>query len=166
MKRKTVVPLILLVAVLCGNVAEASHWTPPGAGTIFMHIAGRLTIDGKAPQSGDELGVFGSDGTLIGLHQVDGSTGFLYGDVAISGDDPNTPGENEGAQEGQSLSVKVWSAKNGREYSGNEIQLISTDEFSKHGYSDLALPLVFKENIFKGINISVKSNPGILFPMN
>ncbi len=161
MKSGIIGSFVLLMVVVCSTVADAGHWTPPATGTIFMHVAGKITIEGKAPQTGDEVGVFSSDGVLVGLHLFDGTTGLLYGDVAINGDDPNTPGECEGALDGQVLSVKVWSARNNREYGGNEIVIAPTDEFSKNGYRESPLPITYKENEFIGVTISVKPSFGV-----
>lgn len=151
--RNFVVLFVFLLSASFSGVAHAGHWSAPSATTVYMHIAGSITIDGKSPQAGDEVGVFAADGTLVGLHVFDGKSGALYGDLAINGDDPGTRGNVEGAQAEEALSVKVWSAGKRSEYRGDEIKLVSTKDFAKHGYLEPALPLAFTTNAFYGINI-------------
>ncbi len=155
MKKKLIFPLILFLVILFSNVAYAGHWTAPMSSPTIMHTAGLLAIDGADAQLNDEVAVFDSTGVLIGLFVVTESGQNLYGDLVINGDSPLTADVDEGADTGETLFFKVWSAAKSREYSGSEINTVGV----KMGtYLAATIPFKFSGN-FYGVNITATATP-------
>ena len=105
MKKRIVIPLMLLLVALFSNAAYAGHWAPPSTSPTIMHIAGSFKIEGVDAQVNDEVAVFDSTGTLIGLGVV--VTTGIYLDLPIYGDSSTTAGVDEGATAGETLNIKV-----------------------------------------------------------
>jgi len=160
------IPLAMFMTVIIVTNAFAGHWTTPISGTTFMHIAGKLTIGGASPQVNDEVGVFDSNGKLIGLHVLtaDEINGSFYPDVAINADNPTSTTVDEGATAGESLSIKVWSNGGSREFSGSEISLAPGTDLIAFGYQAPASSaltssaLTFAAGNFYDVNITVNTN--------
>jgi len=151
--------LALALTILFAQSLPAAHWAPPPATTTYMHLAGHLTIQGSPPQEGDEVAVFGAGGTVIGVFVHGGTTGAIYGDLAVTGDNPGTATVIEGAGAGERLTIKVWQASTAREYSGSEVTLSG---YTGYGYQAATVPLVFAANAFTGVNIAVWRLPVLL----
>ena len=153
MKKNIVVSAVLLLAMFFSNAAQAGHWDTPEVSPTLMHIAGTLKIDGANAQVNDEVAVFDSAGNIVGLFVVE--TVGQYGDMPINGDIQSTLTADEGAQPGDALTIKVWSAGKAREYNGAEVSLIGTNLVEP--YLAATVPLTFSESGFFGVTIAAKA---------
>ena len=171
LKRQLISLIMTLVMTLVSATAFAAHFASPGTSATIMHVAGNLTIEGAAPQVGDEVAVFDASGNPagpIGLLVFDGTNlnGTLYPDTVINGDVPSTPAVKEGAAAGEGLSIKVWSASRNKEYSGSSVTLASTSAFVGFGYLQTALPLTFASSSFAELDITAASLAQTIGPIS
>ena len=155
MRKRIIIPFMLLLAALFSNAAYAGHWSALSGSQTQMHIAGTLKIDGADAQVNDEVAVFDSTGTLIGSFVVD--TVGQYGDIPINGDVSATPAVDEGAQAGETLAIKVWRAGTSREYGGSEITLAGANLGGP--YLAATIPLTFTGSSFFGVTITATATP-------
>jgi len=102
------------------NIDSASHFGTPVTSSVFCQFIGSLNVLGQPVSTGDEVGVFDSSGTLVGMVFIR-NTG-KYGILTIYGDDSKTIAD-EGAVSGEALTFAVWDAKTGVERSGVELTL-------------------------------------------
>jgi len=116
-------PLILFVgAVLMPGAALSSHFPAPAPSPVHCDFMGaRFLIDGLPAPPGDEVAFFDPDGVLCGHYVVDQEG--IYGILHVYGDDPDTPGIDEGASEGDILTVTIWDAAQSRELTGPQLVL-------------------------------------------
>ena len=111
----------------------ARHWTqlPGGTSPTVMHLAGNLTINGRAANSCDEIAAYDSTGTLVGYFYVQNNG--QYGDMVIYGDSSATTTIDEGATSGEKLTVRVWDGAAQQEYSTPSV-LQMTPQQNVSGY--------------------------------
>jgi hypothetical protein len=114
--------LIASVFLFMANPANAAGFGNPTSAVIYMHIAGSLTINGNAAAVGDEVALFDQAGNIVGVFVVNNEG--IYGDMNISGDDA-TSSEDKGADEGETLIIKVLQASTNTVYTGENV-IIST----------------------------------------
>jgi len=91
------------------------RYPEPGPTPTWMTISGTLNLPDGLATLGVEVAVFDPDGVLCG-HWIVTSRG-VYGDLRVYGDDPSTPSD-EGAREGDRLTVKVWDPVARQEWDG------------------------------------------------
>ncbi len=91
------------------------RYPDPGPAPTWMTLSGTLGLPDGPAGLGVEVAVFDPDGVLCG-HWIVTSRG-VYGDLRVYGDDPSTPGD-EGAREGDRLTVKVWDPVARQEWDG------------------------------------------------
>ncbi len=161
--RLLILGLLLQVVLFCGS-AFAGHWVVPASSPVLMYLYGNLSINGSAPLINDEVGVFDSNGVLIGLYVSDGDIGSFYGVLAINGDQSLTSSFDEGASSGEALTIKVWRASTAKEYSGTEITLAPNSEIGTP-FEAATLPLVFSGSDWVGLNITATLAPDLTKPV-
>jgi hypothetical protein len=96
-----------------GGGTPATHYSRPAPQPTWVDLYGYLRVCGVSAEVGDEVAVFDPQGVLCGQFSVD-TTGY-YGFLHVYGDNPDTP-QDEGAGPGDTLTVKVWQAERGRDY--------------------------------------------------
>ncbi len=140
------------------------HWNTPAASPGPMHLAGGLdfVISGRQAQNCDEVAVFDSGGQLIGADLI--TQVGIYGDMVVNGDSPNTPNTDEGAPEGDLLTVRIWDSLSQTEYqSSNNIRLQAPISPIVNGYIAYEAPLTFVSNLFVQMDLEV--HPGCDVPL-
>lgn len=114
---KKIFPLLFLVVF--GYSVNSQEYTPLKATRHYMYslnTGDNLTLGipdfawDERPEAGDEVGVFNSQGQLVGSAVFDGR----HMAVAVWGDDETTK-EKEGVSNGEKFSLKIWRAASGRE---------------------------------------------------
>ena len=120
----------------------AHHWTqlPGGTSPSIMHLAGNLTINGRAANSCDEIAVYDSTGTVVGYYHVQNNG--QYGDMAVNGDVAATSTVDEGAVGGEKLTLRVWDGTLQQEYAMPSV-LQLTPQQNLSSYTNYQGPLTF-----------------------
>lgn len=83
------------------------HYADVAKTPSFMTLRGFLVVDGQVPQEGTEIGVYDPDGVLCGASRIDVANGGAF-ILHVYGDDPTTPGVDEGAKGGNVLTFDVF----------------------------------------------------------
>jgi bacillopeptidase F len=104
-----------LVTVNLSGTGIIPHFLVPTETLLTATFNGEALVDSNLPGqtrltvAGDELAVFDSDGVLCGLTQItiDGE----FGPLVVYGDDPVTTEVDEGASDGETLSVRLWDSQ-------------------------------------------------------
>ncbi|MGK2906998.1 MAG: FG-GAP repeat domain-containing protein [Desulfuromonadales bacterium] len=124
--------------VYSGQMAEGSvrgtsllpifaHFSAPTATLLTTTFNGEALVDSNLPGQtrltavGDELAVFDADGILCGRTQV--TVEGEFGPLTVYGDDPATVGVDEGASEGETLTVRLWDSQRQKELPVRTLQL-------------------------------------------
>ncbi len=138
------------------------HWTqlPGGTSPTIMHLAGNLTINGRAANSCDEIAAYDSAGTVVGYSYV--QTSGQYGDMAVNGDVSSTATVDEGATGGEKLTIRVWDGTVQQEYTTPSV-LQLTPQQSSSGYTNYQGPLSFAANSMVLMDVTVET--GIQMPL-
>jgi hypothetical protein len=79
-------------------------------------LLGQLTIVGEAADSIDIVAAFDPTGVCAGFSHVVLHNGVSYINLAIYGDDPTTPGVDEGMNSGEPFTIQVYDASEGFVY--------------------------------------------------
>ncbi len=140
----------------CDGVADNPHWIVETDSNVKMHLAGDFIIDFEPADLCDEVAVFDSGEQLIGWFRV--NTEGLYGDMVAFGDSPYTP-EDDGAPEGDKLTVRIWDADTRQEYSYPNVRLLIPDK-EILPYTLYQPPLTFEADQFILMDIEYKYMPG------
>ncbi len=109
---------------------------------IFCNYLGNIKINGIEARIGDEVAFFDPEGTLCGVYTV--NIKGQYGIVHIYGDRLYSVDIDEGAIEGEILTVRVWDSDADKEYKGNAIFLSSG---VAEGYVSSHLPPVWSTEV-------------------
>ncbi|NIQ33007.1 MAG: hypothetical protein GTN80_05120, partial [Nitrososphaeria archaeon] len=137
----------------CQDECGLPHWSDPGLfSNVQMHIAGSLLIDSSPASMCDEVAVFDSGNQLVGFYRV--NIEGQYGDLVVYGDATQTPDVDEGAAEGDSLTVRVWDSLTLTEYTGSQVQLL-TPASGSGPYTPYQPPFVFVPSQFILMDIEV-----------
>ena len=139
----------------------ARHWQPVSTSPVIMHLAGNLSINGRAAAVCDELAAFDATGALVGVFQVESSG--IYGDMVVNGDSSATSGSDEGATSNEPLTIKVWDSAAKQEYGTGNVSL-KTPQQALGGYTLFKSPLTFIANSFTLIDIVAE--PGVAMRLN
>jgi hypothetical protein len=121
----TIAISILTILLFVSMPVSAGTLGSPSSSAINMHIAGSLTINGEAASAGDEVAVYDSNGNVVGVFVVEHEG--VYGDMNISGD-YSASSEDEGADEGEDLIIKVWQASTETLFSADRIDISAPAE--------------------------------------
>ncbi len=108
--------LALWLPLALPSAAMAAHFPPPTATSQWADFIGSGQL-----QAGDEVAFFDPQGVLCGLFTV--TIAGQYGVLHVYADDPLTPSVDEGASNGDLLSVRIWDARAMREYAGSAVLL-------------------------------------------
>ena len=98
--------------LLCGLVlhgqppAEFDFVTTPSSGTMIA----QATVDGVAASASDWIAGFDQNGQCVGATQVIVDGGLAYFQLTLYGDDETTPGADEGMDEGELFSLRLYDA--------------------------------------------------------
>ena len=144
---------IASVLLFMAGPVFAGNFDSPVFSVINMHIAGSLTIDGKAAAAGDEVALLDQNGDVVGLFVVENEG--LYGDMNISGNFSAST-EDEGAEEGEVLIIKVWQASTDTLYFGDRISITAPTERNSVYSPYPEPPLQFEGGSFYLLNIQVR----------
>ncbi|HPP11846.1 MAG TPA: hypothetical protein PKW42_03855, partial [bacterium] len=90
------------------------RYTPVAKTPSVREFYGVITINGVPAQSGDEVGAFDPQGVCCGAFVVE-HAGY-YGYLPVYGDDSTTPAEDEGAENGDTITFRIWDASEQKEY--------------------------------------------------
>ena len=151
-KVKTFLGILIVSMIFMASTVYAGHFEESSTSPILMHLAGYMTIDGEEAMPGDEVGIFDTNGNIIGAFVVEKNG--LFGDIAVAGDD-ELSGDKEGALEGEALEVRVWQKSTESEYSAGSI-LISSPAEEKAIYASYpGSQLRFDGGMFYLLNIEV-----------
>jgi hypothetical protein len=96
---------------------------PPYKTSLFAAYLVDFRIDGSGAKPGDLIAFFDPQGVLCGFKAVTASDDASALLVTVYGDDPATPAVDEGASEGDSLTVKILQAAPGRLIQGAAVVL-------------------------------------------
>ncbi|MDP8218400.1 MAG: dockerin type I repeat-containing protein, partial [Candidatus Theseobacter exili] len=108
-KQITVFFVIFIFCFTGMNFALAeNHFTPVYATSTLCNFYGSVQINGLDIDIGDEVGAFDPTGVCCGSYVVDKAG--LYGFIAVYGDDSTSPGIDEGAESGDTITFKIWDA--------------------------------------------------------
>jgi hypothetical protein len=151
-KIKTFLGILLVLMILMVSTVYAGHFEESSTSPILMHLAGYMTIDGEEAMPGDEVGIFDTNGKIIGSFVVENSG--MFGDIAVTGDDDLSV-EKEGALEGEPLDVRVWQKSTGSEYSAGNISISGPAEDKAIYASYPGDQLRFDGGMFYLLNIEV-----------
>lgn len=145
--------LIVSVLLFMASSIYAGNFETPASSVISMHIAGSLTINGKAAAVGDEVAVMDKSGNVLGSFVVENEG--IYGDMNISGDYAASS-DDEGAQDGEVLYISVWQASTETLYSGNGVSITapSGGDTIYSPYSESVL--LFEGGSFNLLNIQAR----------
>ncbi|MGK2907959.1 MAG: S8 family serine peptidase, partial [Desulfuromonadales bacterium] len=107
------------VTVNLTGTGTVPHFSAPTATLLTATFNGQALVDSNVPGqtrltvAGDELAVFDQNGVLCGLTRitVDGE----FGPLLVYGDDPATPEVDEGASNGDTLTVRLWDSQRQKE---------------------------------------------------
>lgn len=112
------------------EVTEAQatlHFPAPTETLLTASYNGEALVDSNLPGQtrlsvvGDELAVFDPDGVLCGRTQI--TVAGEFGPLLVYGDDPATPEVDEGASEGDVLTVRLWDSQRQMELPVRSLQL-------------------------------------------
>lgn len=145
-ENRLIFPLILSLIItlvmfkITAALAQEHFQLPyPTQGLIdYCSFLGSIRIHGMDASVGDEVGFFDPDGVLCGVYVV--NIKGKYGLVHVYGDDPSTILTDEGAEDGDLLSVRVWDKSREIEYSGDNIFL---SEGVAQGFEPSPIPPVW-----------------------
>ena len=128
------------------QACSARHWTalPGGTSPPLMHLAGNLTIKGRAANSCDEIAAYDSTGNAVGYFYI--LKNGQYGDMELYG---NSAGGNK-------LTMHVWDGTAQVEYNAASV-LQMTSRQSQGGYVDYQGPLTFVENSMILMDVAVET---------
>ncbi|HOL68201.1 MAG TPA: hypothetical protein PKX93_12160, partial [bacterium] len=93
------------------SIATSEYLFPFGILTTtntWINFYGNATINSVNVQPGDMIAAFDPQGVCCGTWKV--TTAGFYGFMPVYGDDPTTPTRDEGAQNGDTITFKIWSA--------------------------------------------------------
>ncbi|HOJ40049.1 MAG TPA: hypothetical protein PK644_06260, partial [bacterium] len=100
--------------VMANFSLTGSRYTPVAKTPSVREFYGVITINGVPAQSGDEVGAFDPQGDCCGAFVVE-HDGY-YGYLPVYGDDSTTPAEDEGAENGDTITFRIWDASEQKEY--------------------------------------------------
>lgn len=106
--------------VLNVDTVAGRHFPEPVATPYVANYIGALIVRGLPAEVGDEVAVFDPAGVLTGWARV--SEPGQYGVVQVYGDDPDTA-TDEGAEEGDALTFRVWDRSLAQEYDTTQLSL-------------------------------------------
>jgi hypothetical protein len=116
--------------ILDGQDADpliAFHFAAPTETLLTATFNGEILVDSNLPGQtrlsvvGDELAVFDPDGVLCGRGLV--TVAGEFGPLVVYGDDPATTEVDEGAVEGDTLTVRLWDSQRQQELPVRSLQL-------------------------------------------
>ena len=115
MKKKIIILFIIFIFCFIGInfVAAENHFTPVCENYTSCTFYGSVQINGLDIDIGDEIGAFDPAGVCCGVFTV--HIAGVYGFIAVYGDE-TTPGVDEGAVSGDTITFKIWDASEQREY--------------------------------------------------
>jgi len=141
--------------------AMTNHFGAPSVSPAYCDYLGtNFRIKGADAQPGDEVAFFDPDGILCGVHVV--VHPGIYGIVHIYGDDPTTSDIDEGAQAGDTLTVRVWDQSEGMELSGSNIELLPADPPTGSSFVPALIPITWEDR--KGFVLNIRAVPGAAEP--
>ncbi len=88
-----------------GTIVLTSHGTPVGSSLVCTFHGSSSTFQARALAEGDVVEAWDPDGVLCGVWEV--ATSGCYGPLIAYGDDPATPGVDEGADEDDTLRFTI-----------------------------------------------------------
>jgi hypothetical protein len=140
------------------KACDSSHWPDPDTSNKLMHLAGNITIDSEQAGLCDEVAVFDSGDILVGHFIIESEEDYgQYGDMVVWGDSLDTPDIDEGAFEGEKLTIKVWDAQKQTERLNSNIHLVTPDS-DQDPYKAYQPPLTFTAG--KWILMDIAVDPG------
>jgi hypothetical protein len=107
-------------------IAPATYFPAPTETLLTASYSGEILVDGTVPGqtqpavAGDEIAVFDPSGLLCGRTLV--TTTGQFGPLTVYGDDPGTPAD-EGASNGETLTVHFWDSLRQKELPVRTLQL-------------------------------------------
>ena len=142
---------------------SAHHFARPVPTPMACNYAGSISINGTPAAAGDEIAVFDPDAVLCGVFRVKDPVKVpgSYGIVQIYGDDPGTPGVDEGAEPGDELSFKVWDASSATVYEGESLSLQAGSPLGAF-FVPSQLPPVWRDRAGCVLNIGVTSADALI----
>ena len=144
------------------NIDTKSHFAPPTKTPYICNYIGNITINGELIDIGDEIGIFDPNGVLCGHFRIKESG--RYGMVHIYGDNPSTLNIDEGAEDGDVLTFKIWDNDLSKEWQTSEELFIAT-EGADGSFNNSFLPPVWTKDTGYILNITVnpiiKADPSI-----
>ncbi len=156
MKKYCITLLIFLLVSASGKAAFSDslrHFTGFTPTPFMIDFLGKILINNKEGNIGDEIGVFNEHGVLCGACVI--TKPGQYGILHVYGDDPSTY-EIEGASSGNRFTFVVWDSKLDIEY------IVSHDEMtptSLGSFKDSPIPPIWtsgKNGFGLNININIK----------
>jgi hypothetical protein len=145
--------LIFTILLFATMSVVAGTFSSPASSVVSMHIAGSLTINGNAAAAGDEVAVYDQSGNIVGAFVVEREG--LYGDINVSGN-YTASSEDEGADEGEVLIIKVWQASTDTLYSGESVSIAAPVEVNAVYSLYTKSVLQFEGGSFYLLNIKAK----------
>ncbi len=76
--------------------------------SISAQFVGKAEINNTPAQEGDWIAAFDSDGVCVGANPIVFSSNNAYFTLRIYGNESNTPDIDEGMEEGELFTVKIW----------------------------------------------------------
>ncbi len=144
---------LLFIFTILPAAAYANHFPSPNINTPnAAAFLVNLKIGGLAAAPGDEVAFFDPQGIICGRYIV--TAPQEYFPLAVYGDDADTGAIDEGAVSGDNLTVKVWHAASGREFSGSALVLTGGSLQSGY-YLPSPIPPVWGNNVGYVLDIDV-----------
>jgi len=100
--------IISFVIFVFTRVCLAGYFSIVSTTPTSCDFYGSVQINGAPGQPGDEVAAFDPQGVCCGVYTI--TTEGLYGFMPVYGDDDSTPGIDEGARPGDTITFKVWQA--------------------------------------------------------
>jgi len=135
-------------------LVHAAHFPEPSPTPYICDFMGSIHIKGIHASPGDEIAFFDTLGVLCGRYII--KENGLYGIIHVYGDHPDTL-QDEGAENDETLHVRIWDASDQLELGGIDIQLIGGYARPGSSFEPSPIPPVWKQDHGYILNIDTET---------
>ncbi|KPA16029.1 Fibronectin type III domain-containing protein [Candidatus Magnetomorum sp. HK-1] len=153
--------LLVLMIIIAQNVC-AAHFQKPESSNISSDFYCVISINGLPADVSDEVAFYDPQGIICGHYVVikKGEHAIIH----VYGDNPTTPTTDEGANELDVLSIRLWDDSTSKEYAGSDIKLGPMSTGSDY-FQHSIVPPVWQADKGFSISIDTKTHFKTLNPM-